>query len=205
MPAFGGRPGGRPSKFKFPAGTERGDAERRKAEAERKAALRRANKLAEPPPLPSADAPAPDPVPSPNGDQSSFIPPEAGRPVVPWTPDMLQELTDGIVDALEERRVERFVEKAKEAALPPAVVKEIGADARYPVVGKRGLKASLPQVGAKLANKTGLSSEHLHEIVLVKAITVNVMHGRRLEAKLDKLIEQEKARQKEQEKKPALP
>lgn len=114
---------------------------------------------------------------------------------------MLQELTDGIVDALEERRVEKFTEKAKEAQLPEKLVKEIGTDARYPVVGKRGLKVALPQVGAKLANKAGISAEHLPEVILAKAITLNVVHGRRLEAKLDKLIEQEKARQKEEQKK----
>jgi hypothetical protein len=202
VPAFGGRPGGRPSKFRFPAGTERGDEERRKADADRKAALRaRAARLAEPPPLPSANAPAVDPSPTPNGDQSFVAPVEVGRPVVPWTAEMLQELTDGIVDALEERRVEKFTEKAKEAQLPEKLVKEIGTDARYPVVGKRGLKVALPQVGAKLANKAGISAEHLPEVILAKAITLNVVHGRRLEAKLDKLIEQEKARQKEEQKK----
>lgn len=124
-----------------------------------------------------------------------------GGPVVPWTAELLQELTDGIVDALEERRIEKFTGKARQAALPPELVREISQDARYPVVGKKGLKLSLPQVGAKLANKAGISAEHLPEIVLAKALTLNLISGRRLEAKLDKLIAQNEAAKAEEAKK----
>ncbi len=113
---------------------------------------------------------------------------------------MLEELTDGIVDALEERRIERFVDKARQAELPDRLVKEIGQDARYPVIGKRGLKIALPQVGAKLANKAGISAEHLPEVILAKAVTLNLISGRRLEAKLDKLIAQNEAAKAEEKK-----
>jgi hypothetical protein len=115
---------------------------------------------------------------------------------------MLAELTDGIVDALEERRVEKFLGKARQAELPEKLVRQIGDDARYPVIGKRGLKVALPQVGAKLANKAGISAEHLPEVVLIKAMTLNLISGRRLEAKLDKLIAQNEAAKAEQKKNP---
>lgn len=124
-----------------------------------------------------------------------------GRAVVPWTPELLQELTDGIVDALEERRVEKFRGKARAAELPDKLVKEISSDAQYPIIGKRGLKMALPQVGAKLANKAGISAEHLPEAILLKALTLNWLHGRRLEARLDKLIAQNEAAAKEAAKK----
>lgn len=106
---------------------------------------------------------------------------------------MLQELTDGIVDALEERRVEKFTAKAKQAELPDKLIREVGHDAQYPVIGKKGLKVALPQVGCKLANKAGISAEHLPEVILGKALVLNFIHGRRLEAKLDKLIAQNEA------------
>ncbi len=206
MPAFGGNPTGRKSKFRFPAGTTEGDEERRKADTERKAAERAAAaKLVEPPPLPAAGLngaapPAVYPDASQTPAETSGLDTAPGRPVVPWTPDMLQELTDGIVDALEERRIEKFSGKARQAELPEKLIREISQDARYPVIGKKGLKIALPQVGAKLANKAGISAEHLPEVILAKAIALNLVSGRRLEARLDKLIAQNEAA-KEQEKK----
>lgn len=199
MPAFGGNPTGRKSKFKFPACTAEGAEERRKADAERKAADRaEAAKLVEPPPLPAASGNGAAPPNVPPGatqapGEAGSDDPAPGRPVVPWTPDMLQELTDGIVDALEERRIEKFIGKARQAELPEKLVREIGQDARYPVVGKKGLKIALPQVGAKLANKAGISAEHLPEVILAKALTLNLISGRRLEARLDKIIAQNEA------------
>lgn len=202
MPAFGGNPTGRKTKFKFPAGTAEGDEERRKADADRKAAARSiAAKMVEPPPLPSADAPMGNLNEAQAAAQNGSMDSADGRAVVPWTPELLQELTDGIVDALEERRVEKFRGKARAAELPDKLVKEISSDAQYPIIGKRGLKMALPQVGAKLANKAGISAEHLPEAILLKALTLNWLHGRRLEARLDKLIAQNEAAAKEAAKK----
>jgi hypothetical protein len=125
----------------------------------------------------------------------------AGPPPVPWQPEILKEFTDELIEAAEEGRMIRFATAAAEAKLPEKLVKEIVSDAHYPPVFKRGLKLSTPRVVAKALNKAGVSAEWADELSFASSLGAIWIQGRKLSAKLDKLIEASK-RKAEPEKKP---
>ena len=84
VPEFGGNPTGRKSKFRFPADTPQGIEERRKADADRKAAARAvATQLREPPPLPAALSRAPADYLAPTDNGESPLPVANGSMIAP--------------------------------------------------------------------------------------------------------------------------
>ncbi|MGO8839478.1 MAG: hypothetical protein ACLP7I_12100 [Limisphaerales bacterium] len=89
---------------------------------------------------------------------------------------------------------------ATEGGLPDKLVQEIARDAKYPPMAKRTMSITAPNVTAKAFNRIGLSGKYSDEAILATALIANLVKGRRLQAKLQKLIEQNQARKKELEK-----
>ncbi len=205
IPAFGGNPTGRKSKFRFPADTPQGIEERRKADADRKAAARAmAAKLVEPPPLPAAGldravrAPA-DLVATPGNGEIALPVVAPVEVVVPWTPADIREITDELVDLSEANRLSEFVTVAKEAKLPESLLREIEADAKFPAKSKAGVKTAIAACAAKWLNKSGISAKNKEEAALLFFSAGIWMQGRRMRSKLDDLIREDKERKKKLE------
>ena len=202
VPTFGGNPTGRKSsKFRFAADSPQGIEERRQADADRKAAARAvASRMVEPPPLPAAGV-ATDSV-APLGSGESVGPVAAvAEVVVPWTAADIKEFTDELVDLSEAKRVSDFVAVAKEAKLPASLIRELETDAKFPAKSKAGLKTSIAACAAKWLNRSGISSKNKEEAALVFFGFGIWLQGRRLRAKLDELIQEDKDRQKKADEK----
>jgi len=191
---YGGRPSGRPlTKFQFDANTPEGKEERRKADADRKAAARAvASQVAEPPPLPSALPRVGNSTPALNGVQILGVAnPSEPAPVL-WQPDTLNDLVGELLDAAEDNRVSNFVGRCQEAGLMGKLVKEIESDARFPKTAKLLFKRALPRLAAKWLNKAGISAENQDELELITALLLIVQHDRKTSKKLDELIDKVK-------------
>jgi hypothetical protein len=195
---FGGNPTGRKSKFRFSADTPQGIEERRKADADRKAASRSvAAQLLEPPTLPASlsRTTADHVAPSGNGEGSLSVVAVA-EVVVPWTPADIREFTDELVDLSEAKRLSDFVAVAKEAKLPESLIREIETDAKFPAKSKTGLKTAIAACAAKWLNRSGISSKNKEEAALIFFGWGIWLQGRRLRTKLDELIREDQEQQK---------
>jgi hypothetical protein len=203
VPTFGGNATGRGSKFRFPADTPQGIEERRKDDADRKKAARSvASKMVEPPPLPAAGGSAPANLVAPLGNG------EIGQPVaspvevvVPWQPSDIKEFTDELIELSEAKRMSDFAAVAKEAKLPDSVVREIEADAKFPAKSKAGFKTAVAACLAKWLNRSGISSKNKEEAALIFFGLSIRLQGLRMRAKLDELIQQDKAQKQKAEEK----
>jgi len=199
--ALGGNPTGRETKFRFPAGTPDGDRERRDAEAERKRGVRAvARQLVAPPPLPSAGAAIPGQTAAPLGVTSAGLPGPPLEPFVPWTGEDVRDFTDELVELSEAKRVSEFCEAAKEAKLPASLIKDIQRDAHYPAKCKAHFKTSLAGVVAKWLNKTGISAKNREEAAFLFYGATILLHGRRMRAHLDAIIDEDRAEREKSEK-----
>lgn len=98
-----------------------------------------------------------------------------------------------IVPAWEQETVAKLTRKAATAKLPPKVLQEIEADARWGEMTKKGLIIGGSQLGAKWFNKAGVSTEWKPETVFLTALGRQLLQNRRLHHKLDKLIAAQKA------------
>lgn len=110
-----------------------------------------------------------------------------------------------MIDAAEQGRQQKFASAAVESKLPEKVARELVRDAQYPASFKKTLKISTPRVAAKWLNKAGVSAEHADEAAFVLSLGAIFLQGRKLSAKLDKLIEAAKekpATEPKAEKKP---
>lgn len=197
--AFGGNSTGRKfsDKFKHPPTTAEGIEERRKADADRKAAARAvAAKLVDPAPLPSAVAGvAAQPI-APDrtlGSEPLFGSTAPETPPVLWQPEMLNTIVEKLLSAAEEGRVGVFLGKCEQAGLMPKLVKEIEADAHFPQAAKALLKDSLPRLACKWLNKFGVSAEFRDELACVTAILLIVKNDRSTAKRLDELISLKRA------------
>jgi hypothetical protein len=185
VPGFGGNRGGKKRADGLPPGSPQALEADRKKDRERKQAQR---VLAEPPPLPSAGPGLANPAPAaPGGEVPGGGP--AGPPPVPWEPQLVKEFTDELIEAAEAGRVEKFTGKARNAKIPERVVREIGTDSRFPASIKKSLQISTPRVAAKWLNKAGVSAEYADEVAFIGSLGALFIQGRKLSAKLDKLIE----------------
>lgn len=194
MPKFGGLRGAKPRKDGLVPGSPEAVEADRKRDAARKRDERAALAAQIPPaPLPSALQGSQSP------SQPSFVPlgsdapGQSGPVVTPWNAEDLQSITSELIDAMEDAREERYVERCREAKLPETVAKEIGRDARLPAVSKKGLNLSAPRVAAKWLNKAGIDSEHKDELVLAGCLTAIFAQGRQLTKRLEKLISSEQS------------
>lgn len=203
---FGGNASGRPlTKFKFPAETAEGKEERRKHDTDRKAAARAvADKLVEPPCLPSAGAPGSGPLPPKPVD---FVTGAVGASgptqiapdpdFIPWDADTLAELTDEIVEGCEEGRCSKFRNLALEYKLNERTADKLSATGKYKPAIKRTLKKTAPRATANLLNRLlPGSGRYSAEGVLAIALVANFVHGRRALSETRRIIEEELAREK---------
>jgi hypothetical protein len=113
--------------------------------------------------------------------------------IIPWDPDALRPIFEELIDGAEESRVEKFRAAAVEASLPDSVVKEIAKDAAYAPAWKRTITSTAPRVTAKTMSRIGISGKYSEEAILATALVSNFVQGRRLAARLEKLIEEAKA------------
>ncbi len=93
---------------------------------------------------------------------------------------------------------------AVKAQLPDKVIQEIARDAHYSTTCKRTLALTAPAVTAKTMNRIGLSGKYSDEAILLTALIGNFVQGRRIQSRLQKLIEQanKQKQPKPEEKKP---
>jgi len=198
VPRFGGNRGGKARKDGLaPGSLEALEADKKKDRERKQASRAESAKLVEPPPLPSAGASGANPVPASADSVVAGVAVSVPAVIVPWRADLLKPVTDQAIDALEESRVKKFCDGAREAKIPEAVVKQIGRDAAYPSDSKAMMKLATPEVAAKYLNKLGISADNQYEITLVTAVLRSWFQGNRLEAKLQELIETAKEHQRQ--------
>jgi hypothetical protein len=85
---------------------------------------------------------------------------ETGQELGNWTAEEIAEITNELVDALDEHDQGAAVKAATLANLGAALVKEIEEDAAMPMFCKKIFKKCIPKMTAKALNSTGVSSEH---------------------------------------------
>jgi hypothetical protein len=125
----------------------------------------------------------------------------APDPVIPWDPATLRPLFEELIEGAEEGRVEKLRAMAIKGGLPDKLVTEVARDAKYSPVVKRTMVLTAPNVTAKAFNRIGISGKYSDEAILATALVSNLVQSRRLQAKLQKLIEQNNAKKKDQENK----
>lgn len=113
----------------------------------------------------------------------------------------MREFTDELVDLSETKRVSDFVAVAREAKFPESLVREIEKDAKYPLKSKTGFKSAVAGSAAKWLNKSGISAKNKEEAALIFFGAGIWLQGRRLRAKLDEMVVQEKERLEAEKKK----
>ncbi len=202
MQKLGGNPGGKPRQDGFAPGSPQAIAADREKERLKKQRQRERKRLeTPPPPLPTADAakgpPVPDQVPPQAGIEGTDNPPASAPGFVPWQAEALREFTDELIDATEDARVAKLAIKCKQAHLPADLMRKVESDCKFSPVAKKGLKLSTPQVAAKLLNASGISAAYQAEAVFVTSLAMILAQGKRVTARLDRLIAQRDAQQKE--------
>jgi uncharacterized protein (UPF0147 family) len=80
--------------------------------------------------------------------------------LVEWTPDEIAEITDELIEALDEHDKSAAGKAATMAKLEISLVREIEEDAAMPLFCKRIFKKCVPKLTARALNATGVSSEH---------------------------------------------
>ena len=199
----GGIPSGRkPSVFRFASGTPEGDEERRIADSNRKKAARAvAQKMVDPPPLPSSDSPqvhrdaAASGVVATDTSGPGFSP--AQDNFVPWDSGTLQELTDEIVDGFEDGRCDKLRKLVLEAGLSDKLAERIASNGKYKPAIKRTLKKTLPMATANTLNRVlPGTGKYSAEGILAVAIVANWNHSRRQLAETRRVIQEELAKSK---------
>lgn len=198
---------GRTGEFKFPVNTPEGQKERREADAERKRLRRQqAALMAVPLPLPPSGPTVAGNVPAPSNDVSpgASNPPGEISTAIPWTPELIKDMSDELIDAAEDGRRNSLATLAQEGGLPDKAVKKIHADAAYKPAAKRGLQLAVPKITARMMNKTGISSEHSDTLVLVSALAMIWKQGRSLKRDVIELIELNRQQNKPKPEAPAV-
>ena len=107
---------------------------------------------------------------------------------VPWRPEDAKPLADAFVALGEALMVKKITSKAADVGLPPKTLRELEDDARIEPVMKKALADSGAAVGAKYANKYGLSSEYAPETQLAGLLVYCWRKFSSLESKLDKAL-----------------
>lgn len=99
-----------------------------------------------------------------------------GAPPLAWDAKMLAPLFEQLIPTIEDLTVHQVAVKAAKCRLPPEIVREIEADAKWSAPAKKALELSAPQVAARLLNKTGISAENQPEVIFLTAIS-SIMAG----------------------------
>ena len=182
-PKFGGLRGGRKRDDGLIPGSKEAAEADRKADAQRKRDQRAALRQADPPPLPAAGGPAQAPA----GDLAA-VPGAQGPPPVPWDPAMLAPLFLQLIPTAEKLTVRQITDRCAKAHLPGEIIEDIKKDAAWNPVAKKAIEVSAPAVAAKWLNKSGVSSEHQHEVILVTAVSSILAGHVMILRRLDELV-----------------
>ncbi len=117
-------------------------------------------------------------------------------PLDPWKPEDVKQLFEQLVPAAEELTSRQISERAFKAKLPPDVLQEVCADAKWPVLAKKGVEISGPPVLAQLLNDVGIPAKYKHQTVLATSFaSIGANHFKVLK-RLDKLIALQEAQLK---------
>jgi len=182
-PKFGGLRGGRKRKDGLVPGSPEAVEADRVADAQRKRDQRSALRQADPPPIPAASGPAETPA----GDLGT-VPGAQGPAPVPWDPSMLAPLFLQLIPTAEKLTVKQITDRCTKAHLPGEIIEDIKKDAAWNPVAKKAIEVSAPAVAAKWLNKSGVSSEHQHEVILVTAVSSILAGHVMVLRRLDKLV-----------------
>ena len=110
-----------------------------------------------------------------------------GVPVLAWDAKMLAPLFEQLIPTVEDLTVHQVAVRAAKCRLPPDIVREIEAEAKWSAPARKALELSAPQVAARLLNKTGISAENQPEVIFFTAIS-SILAGQVMTLKrLDKL------------------
>ena len=110
--------------------------------------------------------------------------------VVDWTPEEIKEISDEIIDGLDESDKASMVKLAVAGHLPEEVVKQIEADAGMPKLIKKFLKLYLPKLIAKKLNDAKISAEGKETAVVVGSLGYYVLDRIATRRRVEKLIKQ---------------
>lgn len=159
----GGQPGGRKTLSGFPVGSPEHDQWLLDRDAERKQ-ITRANERAvqEPPPISPVAGPGPTPADSLVFSQS----PAPLDAFVPWTPDMLTDVVEALIDTGEEFCVGMVVKRARKLGIPDKVMEQAQKDARWGDGSKKNLRLGLPAALADALNSAKISAKYRHWIFI---------------------------------------
>lgn len=141
----------------------------------------------EPPPIPAL-APSAESSGLPPGDT---LEPEPGAEdfyMVDWTPEEIAELTDDLIDGLNEMDKTGARKAAALANLPEILIKEIEADAEMPLLCKKIFRKYLPKAVAKVLNDARISSENREWIFVAVAALYYGWNKLSLRRRMAKLI-----------------
>jgi len=166
----------------LPCTPEAADADRKKDRLRKKA-----ERAADPAPLPSATQTMAGTPSTASGGLGTLPGPEA-QPVVPWDASTVQPIVEQFLPAAEELMVKQITDRAVKARLTPEIVKAIQADAQWPDPAKKALNQNMAAVTAKYLNKLGVSSEYQAELALMTALSRICGGHILLLRRLDKLI-----------------
>lgn len=89
--------------------------------------------------------------------QGSEIPPEIG-PCLDWTPEEVAEISDEVINGIDDWDKLDDVKKAKLAKLPISLVEQIEADAGLPAISKKLLLKFVPKFVARKLNEAKVDS-----------------------------------------------
>lgn len=184
-PLFGGFRGGRKRKDGLaPGSSEAIEADREKDRLRKE---RQRSRSVEPPALPAAGAAGvagqAQAAAGAVGDGAGV----EGVPVLAWDAKMLAPLFEQLIPTVEDLTVHQVAVRAAKCRLPPDIVREIEAEAKWSAPARKALELSAPQVAARLLNKTGISAENQPEVIFFTAISA-ILAGQVMTLKrLDKL------------------
>ena len=180
---FGGLSGGK----KRQDGLVPGSPEALEANRKKDRLRKKAERAADPPPLPSATQTMAGTPSTASGGLGTLPGPEV-QPVVPWDASAVQPIVEQFLPAAEELMVKQITDRAVRSRRTPEIVKAIEADAKWYEPAKKALNQNAAAVTAKWLNKLGVSSEYQAELALMTALS-RIFGGHMLILRrLDKLI-----------------
>lgn len=200
----GGLAGGKPRKDGFVPGSPQAMEADRKKDRDRKAAARAvAEKLQQPPTLPSANLPGQPPPAMPGGAPVPPVGPVPG--FVPWQPEILAPICQRLVTIGDSLHCGKMEKLARKANLPEKVVAEIEKNSHFQPSTRIELQESGSRVAAKLLNKTGMSAEHADELRFSVALTSCLMEIQNQTRELKVLIATADKDRKQESASPPVP
>lgn len=194
----GGNRGGRPRKDGLVPGSDAALAVDRKKDAEyqkQKRADKTAARVAALKPNPNVTEPALDIAPRPGEAPPVGLVPQPVVSTPDWLPSDLQPLAETGVPLLEEWRQSRRRKILAPLNLDAAATSKILSETRWPDFARNSLKQSAPETLASLANWCSLPKELKPHLVSIPALAFLIQHEMECDARLEKIVKEQLARQ----------